>query len=330
MVKNLVQLQTKAPRASRPTWHQMDIERFAPFGSSGKKETMIIPWEEIRPTIRLLRGSREADFHLSSRIIFDYLLVFFLDGTGRYVIGNEEIEVQKRHLLLVPPFTRNSISMKGSHFFTSIHFDWKPHLFSSSRLSERAPYQVRFPSNVQIPQHQILTVGDSLTGQLQHILELWQEKTVIARLLANTLLSEVLITLLKRAATKASAGDGHPIHIDQKRVEMIIHLMQENLAGDLSLEKMAQAAGLGIAHFSHIFRKSTGHSPIEYLIKLRLQKAKELLGDFHLSIKEVAYSSGFKDYSHFSMMFTRAHGVSPSQYRETTLAESYLCGMASV
>lgn len=302
-------------------WHHLDVERFAPFGSLGKKKILTVPWQDLRPQIRLLRGDRQADFYLPVRIIFDYLLVFYFEGTGRWIIGNEKIDVQKRHLLLVPPFTHHGLSMTGNHFFMAVHFDWKPHFPPASRLSKRHPYQVRFPVNVQVPTHQILTAGDPLVMHLHQLLELWQKETDISRVHANSLLLEVLITLLEREEIKkASLIDQHA-HTDQRRIEAAIILMQEKLAEELSVEELARTSGLSASHFSHLFHKWTGHTPIEHLTKMRIQKSKELLDNFHLTIKEVANRCGFKAASYYTRIFARSTGLSPSQYREMLLSQ---------
>lgn len=304
-----------------PPWREAEIERFGPFDPLGKKKILPIEWHEIHPTIRWLKGDRRADCGITTRTLFDYLLVFFLDGKGIYTVGDEDIKVQEHLLILVPPFTNNSYDLRGNHFFTSIHFDWKPNFPSARRLPDRKPYQVQFPSDLQIPSHQILVAGDPLVVRMQQILELWQDGSTLSRLHANVRLAEVLITLLKRAETKESSTDDQHTHVDQKRIEVAIVLMQEKLLEDLSLEAMARAAGLSVGHFSHLFRKFTGQSPVEYLIKLRIERAKELIEDIGLTIKQVSHYSGFKDYSHFSKLFTRFTGVSPSQYREMVLVQ---------
>lgn len=293
----------------------------APYGPFGKKKILTIPWQDIRPTIRWLRGDRRSDGYLPERVVFDHVLVFFVYGEGTYIIGNDEIQVQKHHLLLVPPFTRNAFSMRGRHLFTSVHFDWKHNFPPTPAAAVRQPYEVRFPLNVEIPRQQILAAGDPLILRLEQMRELWQEETSLARLQANALLFEVLTTLLKRAEAKKASMDENHAHTDQKRVELALALMEERLQDDLPLETMAQVAGLSIGHFSYIFRKWTGHSPLEHLIQLRVQKAKVLLENIHLKVKEVSNLCGFKDTSHFSKIFLRYNGISPSQYREMILLE---------
>jgi YesN/AraC family two-component response regulator len=65
---------------------------------------------------------------------------------------------------------------------------------------------------------------------------------------------------------------------------------------------------------SKLFKQETGESPINYLIKIRMEKAKELLVKEELSVKEIANSVGYQDAYHFSKLFKKYTGNSPSDY----------------
>src|ERR1700761_6278161 len=78
-----------------PPWREIEIERFGPFDPREKKKVLPLAWHEIHPTIRWLKGDRRADCGIGTRTLFDYLLVFFLDGKGTYVVGDEELKVQE-------------------------------------------------------------------------------------------------------------------------------------------------------------------------------------------------------------------------------------------
>ncbi len=92
--------------------------------------------------------------------------------------------------------------------------------------------------------------------------------------------------------------------------------IRERLAGELSIPDMARAAGLSPFHFSRCFRSSTGMSPHQYLIRLRVEKAKELLERTKAAVGDIAMETGFCDPSHLSAHFRRWTGVSPRAYRD--------------
>jgi AraC-like DNA-binding protein len=99
-------------------------------------------------------------------------------------------------------------------------------------------------------------------------------------------------------------------------VELSINYMQENLSRMLLLNNIAGSVNLSIPHFSAIFRKKTGFSPIEYFIHLKAQKACQYLLFTDLRIKEIAEKLGIDDPYYFSRMFHKLMGISPNQYRK--------------
>lgn len=99
-------------------------------------------------------------------------------------------------------------------------------------------------------------------------------------------------------------------------IDKVIGLMQQKSHGLLSLGEMADFADLSTSHFSSVFRKRTGHSPVEYFNHLKIQKACQYLLFTPMTVKEVAQTLGMSDPYYFSRMFTKWMGYSPTEYRE--------------
>ncbi|AZS13394.1 AraC family transcriptional regulator [Paenibacillus lutimineralis] len=85
---------------------------------------------------------------------------------------------------------------------------------------------------------------------------------------------------------------------------------------DLSLEDAAEHVHLNPYYFSKLFKQQTGETFIDYVTRLRIEKAKEMMKDSHLSLKEVCYAVGYKDPNYFSRVFKKVTGVTPSEYRQ--------------
>jgi len=98
-------------------------------------------------------------------------------------------------------------------------------------------------------------------------------------------------------------------------VNLSISFMQKNIDKMLTLKEIAEGVNLSGSHFSFIFRKKTGFSPIEYFNHLKVQKASQFLLFTDLRIKEIADKLGIKDPYYFTRMFTKLMGVSPATYR---------------
>lgn len=101
----------------------------------------------------------------------------------------------------------------------------------------------------------------------------------------------------------------------EDRVLRTIRFMRENLSRPVTLGELAQTAHLSIPHYSALFKRQMNCSPVEFLTRLRLQKACERFGRADESIAESAYAVGFSDPLYFSRVFRRHIGITASEYR---------------
>ena len=99
-------------------------------------------------------------------------------------------------------------------------------------------------------------------------------------------------------------------------VAQSINFMLENLTKKLKLEEIAAETGLSASHYSRLFVNRTGHSPIDYFIQLKIQRACRLLDNSGWMIADVAREMGFDDQFYFSRVFRKVMGMSPVEYRK--------------
>ena len=92
--------------------------------------------------------------------------------------------------------------------------------------------------------------------------------------------------------------------------------IQDNQAEEISLADVASAVNTSTFYFCKMFKKATGLNFTEYLARVRVEKAKNLLLNPNLRISEVAFAAGFQSLSHFNRVFRRIAGESPTRYRE--------------
>ena len=103
------------------------------------------------------------------------------------------------------------------------------------------------------------------------------------------------------------------------RLRKIKELVREKMEEDLSLDEMARTAGLSAAHFSQVFRNTTGQTPHQWLLWHRVQRAKEMLRSANMRVLDVAIACGFKTQQHFARVFRHVCGASPTEYRHEFL-----------
>lgn len=107
---------------------------------------------------------------------------------------------------------------------------------------------------------------------------------------------------------------GNDINYDKiRKVEKVIDFMTSNYNSKLSLETLANVVNVSTSYLGSIFREVTGISPVDYLINIRMSKAKELILDGN-SITQTSNLVGFTDVFYFSKYFKKYEGISPSQY----------------
>ena len=92
-------------------------------------------------------------------------------------------------------------------------------------------------------------------------------------------------------------------------------LINVNLAHDISISDIAHECGLSSGYFARAFKQSIGVPPYQWLTKMRVERAKELLKDPRCELAEIALLCGFVDQSHFTRVFSRSEGYSPGRWR---------------
>src|ERR1044072_1077658 len=99
------------------------------------------------------------------------------------------------------------------------------------------------------------------------------------------------------------------------RLKMVMPFIEANGDRQLSLHEIAQSINVSPWHLCRLFKTATGTSVNQYILGLRMQKAKELLETTCLRVKETMNRVGIRDESHFGRTFKKLFGVSPTQYR---------------
>lgn len=99
------------------------------------------------------------------------------------------------------------------------------------------------------------------------------------------------------------------------RIALSITYMKEHLDKPLRAATLAAIAKMSLPHYFVIFKRCTGSTPIDYFIKLRMERARELLATTLCSVKEIAGVLGYDDPLYFSRVFKSVNNTTPTQYR---------------
>jgi AraC family transcriptional regulator len=124
--------------------------------------------------------------------------------------------------------------------------------------------------------------------------------------------ANILLTSFNTFAPRSISGKGG---MAPRLLRRVFEFMHANMDKQIGLKDLADCAGLSLSHFSFQFRASTNQSPHQYMLRLRIERSKELLTASRLSVLDVGLEVGFRNQQHFATVFRNSVGVPPSVYR---------------
>jgi AraC-like DNA-binding protein len=245
-----------------------------------------------------------AGGHLVERIhgTSQFILIACLSGAGSCELGGREWNLEPGNLLFLPPR--------------------EPHIYRADPLSPWTIFWIHFRGNQAVdhlsnlgvsPERPVLAVNDvaalaeAFEDTFRHVTHGFGEaamtglSTAFARLLGLAKVHQ------RMAGARDRGAEG--------RLLKVLALMREDVARPWTLEELAREANLSPPHFTALCRRQTGMPPLSLLIRLRLQRAMDLLQRGNHNVAEAARAVGYEDSFYFSRLFKKHIGVAPSSCR---------------
>lgn len=231
-------------------------------------------------------------------------LSVILSGEIHYVIDDVWYTLKKGDVVLIKPHTRHGTCVPPSTKCSDIHIGIQfPDLLKWLHLDSPIVHLSENPE----------TFYDCA---LQIAYERRHHKLHYPFML-KALIMQLLVMLHREVSAQDTTDEleEFPCTSTEKKqvVEFITRYISNHYMNDITLDMFSKDMYLSQAYISKIFKDETGFSPINYLIKTRLSKAKTLLENEKLPIKVVAKQVGYDDVYHFSKLFKKYYGMPPSQ-----------------
>ncbi|OGX61532.1 MAG: AraC family transcriptional regulator [Paenibacillus sp. RIFOXYA1_FULL_44_5] len=271
-------------------------------------------------TVLFAGNGQTAPVHKVGPQVLDYYLVhFILSGEGRFHCrGHEYILGAGDSFFIFPgelasyisdeqnPWCYRWIGFKGSHanqFLQQINIS-ADHSVITGKNNRRIP---------------------ALFHQIQQLFQFNQSNCDMkAGGYMRLLLSEYAQNMNNSATQFPESAKEIELQIEQAIRWLTLQYSQQ-----ISIENMAQMLGYHRTHLSRMFKQYTGLSPMNFLLKIRMERAKLLLHE-RLTIEQVASSVGFPDALYFSKQFKKWHGSSPKEFRHSIQGkERFDCSFSS-
>ncbi|SFH51051.1 helix-turn-helix domain-containing protein [Pisciglobus halotolerans] len=237
-------------------------------------------------------------------------LSIILDGTTDYVIENQVYHLEKQSILLLNP---------GVHHY---EYTTAPSKNTQIHIGLRNFHFERFPKDVLPLESTIIHLQQYETDFFAVCNEMVRERYEARpgyELLLKAMVLKLLVYLLRDEAAVPLQNSQLLLSTeDQEKQQLVAEAkfyIETRYMEDVSLNQMAQDLYTSPATLSRLFKDQLGDTPINYLIRFRLDKAKQMIeNDRNISMKEVSQLIGYEDPFYFSKLFKKYFGLSPSLF----------------
>jgi AraC family transcriptional regulator len=230
----------------------------------------------------------------------------------------------KRSALEKFAYTAGDLALCDRHQGEWVGLMSVPHL--QLGISDAALLAASDEPNGEVELHPHRKFADSRLGTLATVVH----AEMVAGFPSGRLFLDSIEQAMAVALVSSQAVRHRPVRISRgglapARLRRITDLVHARFEDELGLDELAQSVGLSTAHFARMFRKSTGETPHQFVLRQRLERAKAMLRSPDARILDVAVACGFKTQQHFAQVFRDVCGISPTGYRQDFLGSEATC-----
>ena len=238
------------------------------------------------------------------------ILLSLTDGCRGELITSRGIGVSgtqaKGNVCVVPAGLDHQAVLEGNSEHLALYLD--PSLIAKAASEAQLAGSFELAERYARRDAVINSVGMALLGELE-------SEGLSGRLYAESLGNVLAVHLLRYYAVPNTQAVTFKGGLSAVRLRHVTEFITDNYDRDIKLAELAQVAGMSSFHFAREFKRTTGTTPHQYLIKFRIERAKALLAKRDLPLIEVGLRSGFSHQSHFTRLFRRVTGTTPHSYR---------------
>lgn len=284
--------------------------------------TSIVEMEENDPLVSSLfitdigyYPMAEHHHRIRTEGINQYVLIYCRDGNGWYSLRGKTYQVASNQYFILPAGIPHEYGATEGERWTIywVHFRGE-HADIYAEGADK-PQDVRVALNSNI---------NNRNNIFEEILSTLHDGEGIEDLrYASSLLHYYLASLRYlrqyRNTARYNTDNSNLSFSNNKNKEVVdaaIHFMKENIERRITLQDILDYVGYSSTHFSTLFKKQAGDSPLAYFNRLKIEQACHMLQTTNLHINQICYKVGIEDSLYFSRLFSKMMGMSPSDYRE--------------
>jgi AraC family transcriptional regulator len=155
-----------------------------------------------------------------------------------------------------------------------------------------------------------------IVSLMRGIIDALRDEDQTARPYVDYLSRALAARLIRQYSTATISANLAAAPIAKANLNNAMDFIEANFDQSIGLPAIAEAAGLSVSHFARQFRAAVGDAPHQYLLRRRVEHAKQRLAKTETTIAEIAFACGFANQEHLTRVFKRACGFSPAAYRK--------------
>ncbi len=239
----------------------------------------------------------ESGYHLSRLSYDSFLFMYIQEGSCQILVQGDSCCAKAGQFVLLDCYKPHEYGFPCDSVVTWIHFD--------------GPLAREYYNLITAEWGKILTSQKPypVIQRMDQILNLFRNSEPIRESEVSELLTQLLNQLLVNHCQIGSPSYSATV------VEHALSYINEHYRESISLSQLANQVNMSSYYFTRIFKAETGFTPYQYLISTRIECAKFLLVSSELSVKEIAFASGFHSESGFCSAFKKRTLFSPSEFR---------------
>jgi len=240
-------------------------------------------------------AERDAESYIDFHSHGGFEIVFYASGNGTTTIGNHTYSYSSGQFTVIPPGHKHDEYRRDKTKVMFVNFSY-----------DQVPIHLQTGLYRDDPDGRIHDLLEKMAAELQ-------SKNSFYHLKLNCLLTELIIEV-----GRIIGGDApnETLEIDEKLRYAQNYIEQYN-CDKVDFADLAETLGYSYHYFRHQFKEKTGYSPIQYVIRKRIDQAKKRLAGSSDSVTTIAMECGFSTPPQFCMLFKKYVGTSPQQYRNS-------------
>jgi len=252
--------------------------------------------------IKYLPGFR-SDWHTHDF----YHYVYVLTGTGMIKISDMQYIVQQDEFYMIPPQTYHEIASYKDYEFKTIEIKFT---LDNQKIINHLN---SMPDRIKI-------TDPKVRYSLETILREASNKEAFYRYIINVKFADIILNMLRMFDYQNAYKKNHPDrteiyeNTEDPGLQDVINFIEKNINKHMEIKELAKVAKISEAYFYTVFKNKFGISPNQYINKVKLSKAKELMLYSDLNVTQIADLLGFTSLHYFSKFFKKREGVSPLEY----------------